>query len=265
MPIDAKVEAKKLRELYKSAPRQGLATILLTGESGSGKTSILRTAPTPIHVDSFDPGGTKSVRDLIEKGDVIPDIQYENEDFKNPSAFKNWMREFEARRVGKYFNDIATYMLDSTTTFTAAVMNYIQASPGGSGIGKVPVWNKDYHPQKVYLEDWLGRLMLLPCHVILTAHLEPIKNDEGSVIGKRFLMTGKGAITIPLLFDEIWVADSKETSKGMSYYVKLVNTGFLYARSRLAANGVLSKEEPSDLRAILKKAGLNYEDKPKLY
>lgn len=264
MPIDARLEAQKLLDLYKNDPRQGLATVLLTGDSGSGKTSILRSCPKPIHLDSFDPGGSKSVRDMILAGDVIPDIRFEKEDFKNPSAFKLWMKEFEARFVGKYFNSIGTYMLDSCTTFSMAIMNLVQASPKGSGIGQVPEWNKDYHPAKVYLEDWFGKILQLPCHVIVTAHLEPLKNSEGAVIGKRFMATGKAAILIPLLFDEVWVMDTKETSKSVEYSVKIANTGFLFARSRLAAKGILNHQEPADFRAILKKAGLNYEDKPRL-
>ena len=77
-------------------------------------------------------------------------------------------------------------------------------------------------------------------------------------------MTGKGAITVPLLFDEIWVLENKDTSKGLEYYTVLQSTGMLLARSRLAGTGKLGKTEPTNLKHIFKKAGLNIEDKPAL-
>jgi len=263
MPIDAKLEAQKLKNLYKEDPRQDLAGILMTGESGKGKTFSLRTAPFPVHIDSFDPRGTKSIRDLVDKGDVIADVRFENDDPMEPHAFKLWKKEFEARRVGKYFDSIATYVLDSATTFTTAVMNFIQKERGAPGT--VPVWEKDYFPQKVELEKWITKCMGLPCHFILTGHLEPQKDKEGNIVARRFMMTGKGAIVIPLKFDEIWVLDNKETSRGLDYFTILQSTGMLLARSRLAGTGKLGSTEPTNLRAIFKKAGLNYEDKPKLY
>uniref|UniRef100_A0A6H1ZPR0 Putative ATPase domain containing protein n=1 Tax=viral metagenome TaxID=1070528 RepID=A0A6H1ZPR0_9ZZZZ len=263
MPIDAKVEAEKLRNLYNDDPRQDLASILMTGESGKGKTFSLRTAPFPVHIDSFDPRGTKSVRDLIDKGDVIADVRFENDDPFNPHAFKLWTKEFEARRVGKYFESIGTYCLDSASTYTEAVMNFIQKNRKAEGT--VPLWEKDYHPQKVELRKWISKITSLPCHVIVTGHLEPQKDKEGNIIGRRFLMTGKGAIVVPLLFDEIWVLENKETSKGLDYYTILQSTGMFLARSRLAGTGSLGEKEPTNLRNIFKKAGLNYEDKPKLF
>jgi hypothetical protein len=259
MPIDAKVEAEKLRKMYKEDPRQSLASILMTAESGKGKTYSLRTAPFPVHIDSFDPRGTKCVRDLIEKGDIVADTRYENDDPMEPHAFNLWKKEFEARRVGKYFNSISTYVLDSASTFTEAVMNQIQKDRKAPGT--VPLWEKDYHPQKVKLRKWISKCVNLPCHFVLTGHLEPQKDKEGNIIGRRFLMTGKGAITIPLLFDEIWVLDNKETSRGLEYFITLQSTGMLLARSRLAGTGKLDKIEPTNLRSIFKKAGLDYEDK----
>lgn len=260
MPIDASVEAGKLRTMYKEDTRQDLASILMTGESGKGKTFSLRTAPKPVHVDSFDPRGTKSIRDGVDDGWLIPDVRFENDDPLNPHAFKLWTKEFEARRVGKYFNSIGTYVLDSASTFTEAVMNKIQFDRKAPGT--VPLWEKDYHPQKVELRKWISKCMSLPCHFIMTGHLDVQKDKDGNIVARRFLMTGKGAITIPLLFDEIWVLENKNTSRGLEYYTVLQSTGMFLARSRLAGTGRLSATEPTNLREIFKKAGLNYEDKP---
>lgn len=265
MPLDARVEAKKLRDMYNESPSQGKVNILLTGESGSGKTSLLRTAPWPIHIDSFDPGGTKSVRDLIKSGDIIADTEFEDEDPMHPRAFGLWMDRITERARGGYFDSIATYMLDSGTTFSDATLNWAQGRKTGSGPGKVPVWNKDYHPQKVAIRNYLRVCMTLKCHFIFTAHLEPKTDKEGNTVAWRAMFTGKGAITIPLLFDELWLMKPKETSQGFEYNIKMRSAGLWLARSRLAAKSILKDIEPGNLKTILKKAGLSHDDKPSLF
>ncbi len=260
MPINPRIEAEKLRTMYNEDPHQDLASILMTAESGKGKTFSFRTAPFPVHIDSFDPRGTKSVRDEVKKGNIIVDTRFENDDPLYPHAFNLWKKEFEARRVGKYFDSIATYVLDSASTFTEAIMNQIQKDRNAPGT--VPKWEQDYHPQKVELRKWISKCVGLPCHFILTGHLDVQKDKEGNIVARRFLMTGKGAITVPLLFDEIWVLENKETSRGLEYYTVLQSTGMLLARSRLAGTGKLNATEPTNLRNIFKKAGLNVEDKP---
>lgn len=258
MPLDIKAEIANVRKYYEEEGKQDLIRVLLTGESGTGKTFMASTAPKPIHIDSFDPTGTLSIRHWINKGDIIADVQYEDEDPFNPTVFKAWKATFEQRLKGGYFNSIATYWLDSATTWTDAIMNYTQ---GSSRAGKVPEWKSDYHPQKVTIRNYLRKIMKLPCHFILTAHIEPQKNREGSIIARRVMFSGKGAITIPLLFTEIWVTDVKETSKDNIYRVLLQKKGLLLGRSRLASKSVLDTYEPANLKYILKKSGMNYEDK----
>lgn len=262
MPVDARIEAEKLRKMYEEDPRQKYANILLTGETGTGKTYSLLTAPRPVHIDSFDPGGTKGLKKAIQEGYIIPDVRFEDEDPMNPSVFKEWKNIFTQRAEGHYFDSIGTYCLDSSTTWTDAILNYHQGKR--SGAGTVPEWNKDYHPQKVDIRNYLRVAMKQKCHFILTGHLEVQKDKEGNVVARRFMMTGKGAVVIPLLFDEIWVAETKETPKGLEYQVLLQKKGLLLGRSRLAADGVLGQTEPLNLREIFKKAGMSYEDKPAL-
>ena len=55
------------------------------GRPGSGKTYALKTLPPgalPVHIDSFDPGGYRSISDAIEKWPekFMVDSRWENED-----------------------------------------------------------------------------------------------------------------------------------------------------------------------------------------
>ena len=70
MSLDIKKEAEALRTLYASTASQQKRNFLLLGDSGSGKTQCASTAPRPIHIFSFDPGGTKTqaVQEGIKAG-----------------------------------------------------------------------------------------------------------------------------------------------------------------------------------------------------
>lgn len=252
-------EVKKLQEDYNNDPRQKKFNILLTGESGSGKTYLTRTCRKPVHIDSFDPGGSKCVSDLIDKKEIIVDTHYEGEDPTKPFAYKDWKANFDWREKNGYFDMFGTYMLDSSTTWSEAIMNWLLQKAGIAG--QVPRFTKDYTPQKIEIRNYMRRILDLPCDVIVTGHLELKEDpDKGHIF--RLMTTGKGAITLPLLFDEIWVLRAKEKANGTDYQLLLQPTDLYLARSRLAKNGKLSAIEVPDVKALKKKVGLVSEDKP---
>ena len=272
MPYDYKNELKKVRDYYEGDPLQKRFSALVTGETNSGKTYLLRTARYPIHIDSFDPGGTKCLRDLIAKGDVVADTQWENEDPYSPDAFAKWMKAVDVRLQIGYFEKFGTYCLDSATTFGEAVMNYQLAGSGHAG--EAPNWGKDYVPQKVYMQNYIRKLMRLPCDFILTGHLREIEevisyDKKTGITNKkikyRFFTTGQAVMTIPLLFDEIYVLVGEDGRGREPKRSMLIDSlGTYIARSRLKAKGLLEATEEPDIKKLLKKINLNWEDKPRL-
>uniref|UniRef100_A0A6H1ZYE1 Putative ATPase domain containing protein n=1 Tax=viral metagenome TaxID=1070528 RepID=A0A6H1ZYE1_9ZZZZ len=272
MAYDYTNELKKVRDYYEGDPLQKRFSALITGETNAGKTFILRTARKPIHIDSFDPGGTKCIRDLIDKGDVIADTSWENEDPFDPTVFARWMKTVDIRmRIG-YFEKFGTYCLDSATTWGTAVMNYQLASAGH--VGEAPRYRYDYNPQKVYMTNYIRKLMRLTCDFILTGHLREIEevlriDPKTGVATKdikyRFYTTGDAVMTIPLLFDELYVIIGKDGRGQEPKREMLVDSlGKYIARSRLKQNGLLNAVEPPNIKALLKKIKLNWEDKPRL-
>ena len=258
--LDAKLEAEKLLAMYHDTPRSGSFNFLLLGESGTGKSFLLNTARKPIHLDCFDPGGTKNLVDMIKKGELIPDIRWEEEDPLTPSVFREWEKVMKERITSGYFNHFGTYCLDSSTTWSDAIMNQILKSEGLAG--QPPRWAHDYVPQKVKIQNWIKLLMKLPCDFILTGHLEGSKDEVTGRMSYRYMTTGKAAITIPLLFDEIYVMDPKTTSSGVEYRILTQSNGTYLARSRMAKKGLLKTYEEPDIKAMLKKCGFPTEDKP---
>lgn len=258
--VAAEVEA--LRKYYNEDPRQQTFNILCLGESGTGKSFLASTARKPVHIDSFDPGGSKGLRKWISTGDIIVDSQYESEDPRKPTAFAEWKKNFDGRYREGYFEAFGTYMLDSATTWSSAIMNWLLNKAGIAG--EAPRFTKDYTPQKVEINNCISKMLSLPCDFIMTGHLE-LKEDPNQGHIFRFMTTGKGALTIPLLFDEIWITKTVAKANGTEYQILTQADGLYIARSRLAADGKLDRIEKPDIKYLRKKVGLSTEDKPKLW
>jgi hypothetical protein len=274
MPYDPLKELKRVTDYYNQDPLQKRFSALITGETNSGKTYLLRTARFPVHIDSFDPDGTKCLSDLIRSednpnGQIVADTSYETEDPYNPAAFAKWMKDTEIRLETGYYNLFGTYCLDSFTLFEDSIIGY------GMGLksraGEVPQHRKDYNPAKVYAENYIKKMMNLTCDFIINGHLKKetrlISIDKQDGIRReettfRLLTIGQAVITIPLLFSEIYVIQGK----GMPPKRKIVTdaSGEYLARSRLKRNGLLNVEEEPNIKAILKKAGYPSDDKPRL-
>ncbi len=280
MPLDARIEAEKLRTLYKEDPRQSSFNLLLIGEKGTGKTQILSTARKPVHIDSFDPGGTATLRKEIELGDIIPDVRWENEDPLDPRQYKLWEFEFDKRRKNGYFDQIGTYCLDSSTAWADCIMNYILKTidKKGTHVGESPKWNRDYKPQRTLIETHIRQMLELPCDFILTGHVAPIfepqivtdpftgeREKTDILVGYRYHTTGQGMVKIPLYFTELWVAQWKSAPKiEDQYYLLTAREGLYLASTRIGAGGKFEKHEKPNIKNMLKKAGWSAQDKPKL-
>jgi len=265
-------ELKKVRDYYEGDPLQKRFSALVTGETNSGKTYLLKTARKPIHIDSFDPGGTKGLLAEIKRGDIVADTQWEADDPFSPDKFAKWMKAIDIRFTIGYFENFGTYCLDSASTWGDAVMAYGLANKGRAG--EVPQHRHDYMPQKIHMTNYIKKLMRLPCDFILTGHLREnrkimhIDSKSGVIreeVNYRFHTTGQAVVTIPLLFDEIYVLTG-EDGRGRDPKRKMLidSLGTYIARSRLKGNGKLDAVEPPDIKKLLKKADLNWSDKPRL-
>lgn len=268
-------EAMELQKMYQTDPRQNSFNLLLLGESGSGKTVLSSTARKPIHIDSFDPGGAKHLMPLVNKGEVIVDARWEAEDtekgvINKPAggppgkdfAYPIWKKEFERRLAMGYFENLGTYVLDSSTTWSMAIMNWILSKAGIAG--EAPRFTKDYGPQKIEIQKMIKKCLDLPCDFILTGHLEAEKDELIGKVKYKYMVTGKAEIIIPLLFDEIWVCMSEQKGmKDVEYKVLTKKNGFYPGATRIGLDKFDTFEDPN-IKALLKKAGRDNSDKPLL-
>jgi len=129
--------------------------------------------------------------------------------------------------------------------------------------GSQPFQN-DWLPQMQVIENAMRSFISLPCDCILIGHDDMNKDDATGKMFISLMITGKLSKRVPLLFDEIYHAGTKETSKGVEYQLLTQKTGLYQARSRLAKDGKIDMYEEQNIKGIMKKAGILTDDKPSL-
>ena len=263
MALDITKEIGDLMAMYEEDQRNFSFNAIVYGDLGSGKTHLLRTCRRPIFIHSFDPGGSKTLR--LDKGfmngEIIVDTRYENEIAKTPTAYAKWEKEFDRLMKAGFFSNVGTYVIDSATTWADALMNEV-LKKNGRAAGTPQ--QMDWMVQMNTIRDAMKAFCTLPCDCVLTAHIDYSKDEAtGRLLGQP-MFTGKLKQKIPLLFDEIYAMQTKDTSKGTEYSLLTKGTSMLVARSRLGTGGTFEQYEVPDVKMLLKKAGINREDLPPL-
>lgn len=254
-------EFSSIQQMYTEDATQNSFNVLLCGEMGAGKTHCASTGRRPIHWDSFDPGGTKisPVLQGIREGYILVDTRFEHEDPMSPTVGALWAKEMERRTRLGYFNHIGTYVIDSHTQWVDALMNQQLKSAGIAG--QAPRFTHDYNPVKVKIRNYIREIMKLPCDFILIGHLDSEKDGVDGRIVKRFGTIGKGSAFLPTLFDEVYVALTKDSPSGTVYSLLTSPKDNYLARTRMGSMK-FAREETPDLRSLMKKAGRSINDLP---
>lgn len=252
-------EFTSIRKKYSESPHKDTFNALVYGYMGTGKTTLLGTARKPVLIHSFDPGGEKVLVDQIKTGEVMVNSSFQNEDAKKPTAYRSWEKEFDRlRHMEGFFESIGTYTIDSVTTWSEALMNAILKSNGrAAGVPQM----QDYLVQINTLRDAIKLITSVPCDVILTGHVDSEKDEVTGRLTTGVMLTGKLKEKLPLLMDEVYMATSKESSKGVEYSILTRNTGLYKARTRLGRNNIFDTYEEPNIKKLLKKAGIDNSDK----
>lgn len=233
IPPEILKQFEDLKRGYAERPKK--ANVLDYGPPGSGKTYAIRTLPPgalPVHIDSFDPGGSRSLDDLIRRypDKYFVDARWEVEDDFNPKAWEGWLKAFDEREKIGYFNHIKTYVLDSATFWVEAALNKVRGNKKG------PATLPEYNMRLINVRHELKRILNLPCNVIINAHPDYDKDEaSGKIIAGP--IGGKMAIRFPPMFDEIYYSFTKESSAGIEYYWAIRPSGLYFARSRMTKGG----------------------------
>ena len=262
-------------------------SLLLSGKPGTGKTRILYTARRPVLIDLFDPNKTL-VLDILTGGKVcyftgneIPEAELEydffcrrfhNEHHARPTEYERWRKQFDRDLVSGFFNLFGTYSLDSHTNWLAFATNYLikklaLRDKKGKLLNQLTL--RDYPHIYNEARDVIFQMSGPVCDFIMTTHADLVQDldEKGNSLGPKYmkLMTYNQLQTIlPSNFTEHYIACKEETSKGTDYYLLTGMKNKYVGMTALGAEGKLDLQEKPDLKAILRKVGLEPSDRPSL-
>jgi len=246
-----------IRKAYEEASTTKYVNFLVYGGMGTGKTTSLATLPKPLLIHSFDPGGTKSISDEIKKGDIYVEC-FEKEDYHSPTQFKRWAKTVADYERTGFFKQFQSYAIDSLTALAEMCLFEIVRDKGSKDPDSPEL--QHYKVQSNRMRNIVASMQSIPCHTAVVGHIEADKDEVSGAIKSVLAITGKLSYKLPILYDEVYVAQTKRSSSGMNYGFLTRNTGIYEARTRIGANNKLDAIEPQNFKEILRKAGLPHED-----
>jgi hypothetical protein len=256
--------AEAARKTYQAKGRTNKANVLLYGDFGTGKTTMIGTAPKPIWLHSFDPGGTttSALQPLIESGDIVVQ-DFSGDSYKTPRRFREWEREFDQMVRDGVFAHIGTFALDSMTKWADSLIHEV-VNKGGMKNDGIPQL-RDYLVQQMAAVDYLEKFCDLPCNVIVTGHIGLEKDEVTGKMETGLLLAGKLSGKVPLVFDEKWLTRT-EGKRDVRYVVQTRNDGYYKAETRMGGGKFAQFEEPN-FQELLRKAGRENAaaDRPSLF
>ena len=284
-------------KMYKEDKSREMLHGIVIGDKGVGKTDlVIRTAPKPVFVFSFDPDGCKTVRDLEESGDVVVDRRYENDRPNLPHgevpAYGLFATEFNRMKSIGFFDQFATVVLDSLTTFSNSLQWAILKVEGREAFDpatqRTPSSMADKGGQGMRRQEWqafrncmqhTGRCFnTLPCHTFMLAHLERYQNENTLIMEKSILLPGKSKIELTGQTSEVYhllAQEKKDRPTALPEHIKISddgiyrwlltkNNGDYRGGTRVGGHGKFRMQEPASIYELLKRAGMSTDDKPTL-
>lgn len=247
----------RIAQIQALAPSMNKFTALVMGRFGTGKTRLLGTARKPILIDSFDPGGTVVLRDLIKAGDVVL-RDYSRDDPKNPDSYKRWEKQWEDDLRTGFLKYFGTYSIDTLTTWIDSASTKVAKDKGREdNLPKLP----DYPIIINMCKNMIKLTSAEDCDFILTAHLEAVKDEITGEIREEVATYPSLRPKVPALFTEKWVMITKDKPGGCDYKILTKPRGRYQASTQLGKDDIFAMEEVPDIKTLLKKAGLPTDDK----
>jgi phage nucleotide-binding protein len=205
--------------------------LLVYGNAGTGKTSLIPTLPTPI-VFSAE-GGLLSIADA--------DVSYvEVSSYDTLMEAYRWVTESDE---AKHFESIA---LDSISEIAEVVLNHEKK------IAKDP--RQAYGAMQEQMSDIIRAFRDIPNkHVYFTAKCEKATDETGRILYAPSMPGNKTGQQLPYFFDEVLALRVEKDAEGVAQRALMCDSdGIWQAKDR---SGKLDTWEAPDLGSIIAKIG----------
>jgi len=196
--------------------------VMAVGESGTGKSIFASSFPTPGFIFDF---GSEI---LSYRGKNFEYEQYDVSAMGWEKLKKDFVNVKKAVEEGKY----KTVIVDNLSAMTDVWMEKaMQLDPKRSSTNG-PLWNVHFNMVKNLMEGRLRQLLNLKANLVLIAHLDTIKDEDGAVIGVEPSLTGKLSADVPAYFDEVYYCTTRKEGGETIWIVQTVPIGRNHGRSR---------------------------------
>lgn len=208
-------------------------TLLLKGDSGSGKTFKAAQFPRPVFFN-FDNNlsGLRKLPDDIRKGVRIVNPRADDKGaVKALDVWANFVKQLE--EVGKDAS-VGTIVIDSLTTMAEALMDKVLKSGDPSKAVEIQNWGEFARFMK-----WLGEELLcatdLDKHVVFLAHESVMVEKLTGKVKYLLSIGGQTKSNFDLYFTDVWRSYTKpaKSGGGVEYWIRTLPTEYHTAKSSL--------------------------------
>ncbi len=204
--------------------------VLVYGQAGSGKTSLIPTMPTPVVISSE--GGLLSIA-----GSAIPYVEVSSMD--ELRDVYQWLLDSDE---SKQFESVA---IDSISEVAEVCLGTEKKS------------NKDpraaYGEMQTTMAEVIRSFRDLPRHVLMTAKLEKSQDEMGRMLYAPSMPGNKTGQALPYFFDLMLALRVERDAEGVTQRALMCDgDGLWQAKDR---SGKLDQWEGPDLGEIIKKIG----------
>lgn len=191
--------------------------LLIYGDAGAGKTVFAAGFPLPILYCDFDNKISSAARFFAADPDRLKQIEVVK---LGATMAEDPINEFNRQvtaliKMQKEKNyPFKTFVLDSITTFSTAVLQHImKTNPGIKRVeskqGMQPC-QQDYGILKREFERLIPGLLTLEMNVVMLGHISIDKDETTGEIIRGVLMDGSFAQKLPIYFEEVYRAYVEE-------------------------------------------------------
>ena len=217
------IKIKRSRDALQNAVK-----LLVYGQAGAGKTSLIPTLPSPIVLSAE--GGLLSIQDAD-----VPFIEVDS--MATLREAYQWLAS--SAEAGQY----ASIALDSISEIAEVCLNAEKKAT------KDP--RQAYGAMQEQMADIIRAFRDLPKHVYMSAKLEKAQDEMGRILYSPSMPGNKTGQQLPYFFDEVLALRVERDAEGNSQRALMTDSdGLWVAKDR---SGKLAPWEAPDLGAIIAK------------